>query len=63
MDKKKFYLVPKAWSDAVKKDDILVVNGFMKMIKPEVMRKIILFAIRSGMNLETGDFKKVKIIK
>lgn len=60
---KRLYEVPKAWMDGLKRDDILVVEGFMKMIEPEIMKKIILFAIRSGIDLETGDFRKVKITK
>lgn len=38
-------------------------NALIKYLKPEVMRNIILFAIRSGMNLNTGEFNDTKIYK
>ena len=56
---------------ALPTDEYILLSGGRQMtlgtlighIKPEVMRKVVLFAIRSGMNLNTGEFDNPKEIK
>lgn len=41
----------------------MTISTLIGHIKPEVMRKVVLFAICSGMNLNTGEFGDTKEIK